>query len=125
MRDRMIARLSEEFGSPRATAECVHWTLNSKLSGRHASIAITLSTWKSPEAIRVWVFDPSKQGLASTQHFEVEIPAQIEPVIGKVHDIVNGPESTPPPGEEFGSRVATLMTSCSEGVIEEALTKHL
>src|SRR5262245_1675131 len=89
VRDLVIVRMTQDFGEPRDISEGFHWTIVPESEKPRLAISVALNSWKTPEWVRLWVFDPRKTGLASAQHFEVTEPGQVASVVDKIHGIID------------------------------------
>ena len=89
VRDMMVARLTQNFGEPMLIDQDFRWTIPTDPHGAHPPVNIAIDCWKTPENVRVWVFDPRRTNLQRAQYFTVDDPAQVEVALAKVRACID------------------------------------
>ena len=57
LRDKVAARLTDLFGEPQCRANVYQWSVLFKPG--NAPINMSVNCWRTPDEVRVWVFDRS------------------------------------------------------------------
>src|SRR5262245_28370923 len=91
LRDSIVARLKTEFGDPWQIGQNFRWSIH--LVSGQAPLNIAVDCWRTPERVKVWIFDPRRAGPhGGITWFSLEDRAQIDPMVDWLRDCVNPPD---------------------------------
>src|SRR5262245_8059519 len=94
LRDLILARLKKEFGEPLKIDQNFRWSID--VDGGQRPINIAMDCWRTPQRVRVWLFDPrSTTPAGGVLSFLVHEQAQIDAMVHWLHHCItaNGPDA--------------------------------
>lgn len=74
-----MERLIAEFGEPWRVGQNFRWSIECT---PHAPVNISLDSWREPDRLAVWVFNPSKSGPGGVWYSKISQNEEIEEFIG-------------------------------------------